>query len=86
MLGYYAKPRSRNLKTKVQTLVLWTFRKHLCGLTYIGSTIHTNITHNTQQSHTHTQTHLPTNNHTYINTCLHTYIYNSINNKHRSNT
>ena len=68
MLGYYpnsnAKPRGSNLKAKVQSLVLWTFRKHLCGLTYIDSTIHTNI-HNTQHTtnthtHTHTHTHTPT--------------------------
>ena len=94
MLGYYpnsnAKPRGSNLKAKVQSLVLWTFRKHLCGLTYIDSTIYTNI-NNTQYTtitptHTHTQIHLLTNNQTYISTCLHAYKYNFINNKHRSNT
>ena len=90
MIGYYsnsnAKLRVSNLKAKVQTVVLWAFRKHLCGLTYIDSTIHTNI-HNTQHTtNTHTHTHLLTNNDTYISTYLHTYIYNSINNKHRRNT
>ena len=79
MLGYYpnsnAKPRGSNLKAKVQTLVLWTFRKHLCGLTYIDSTIHTNV-HNTQYTtitptNTLTQTHLLTNDHIYIS--AHTY-------------
>ena len=94
MIGYYsnsnAKLRVSNLKAKVQTVLLWAFRKHLYGLTYIGSTIHTNI-HNTQHAtnthtHTHTHTHLLTNNDTYISTYLHTYIYNSINNKHRRNT
>ena len=92
MLGYYpnsnAKPRGSNLKAKVQTLVLWTFRKHLSGLTYIDSTMHTNA-HNTQHTtvtHTHTQTYPLTNNHTYISTCLHTHTCSSINNKHRSNT
>ena len=44
MLGNYpnsdAKPRGSNLKAKMQTLVLWSFRKHLCGLTYIDTTIH----------------------------------------------
>ena len=92
MLGYYpnsnAKATASNLKRKVQTLVLWTFHKHSYGLTYIDSTIHTNI-HKAQRTsiaHTHTQTHLLTNNHTYISTCLHTYIYNFINKKNRSNT
>ena len=73
MLGYYpnsnAKPRGSNLKAKVQTLVLWTFRKHLCGLTYIDSTIHTNI-HNTQHtinnSHTHININPPTDKKPYI--------------------
>ena len=74
-----AKLRGTNLKAKVQTLVLWIFRNHLCGLTYIDTTIHTNI-HNTQYSHIHID------NHTYISTCLPTHVYNYINNKHRSNT
>ena len=71
MLGYYpnsnAKPKGSNLKAKVQTLVLWTFRKHLRGLIYIDSTIHTNI-HNRQHTtiiHTHTHTHTQTNTPTY---------------------
>ena len=80
MLGYYpnsnAKPRGSSLKAKVQSLVLWTFRKHLCGLTYIDSTIHTNI-HNTQYT-----TITPTHKHTYLqitidilaNAYIHTYI------------
>ena len=80
MLGYYpnsnAKPRGSNLQAKVQSLVLWTFRKHLCGLTYIDSTIHTNI-HNTQYT-----TITPTHKHTYLqitidilaNAYIHTYI------------
>ena len=95
MLGYYpnssAKPKCSNLKAKVQTLVLWTFRKHLRGLIYIDSTIHTNI-HNRQHTtvththtHTHTHTQLLTKNHTSISTSVHTYMYNSIN-KDRSNT
>ena len=71
-----AKLRGTNLKAKVQTLVLWTFRNHLCGLTYIDTTIHTNI-HNTQYSHIHID------NHTYISTCLPTYVYNYINNKQK---
>ena len=56
MLGYYpnsnAKLRVSNLEAKVQTLVLWTFHKHLCGLTYIDSTIkiQIHIVHNAQQS------------------------------------
>ena len=59
MLRYYpnsnAKLRGSNLKAKVQALVLWTFHKHLCGLIYIDSTIHTNI-HNTHtQKHTYLQ-------------------------------
>ena len=62
MLGYYpnsnAKPRGSNLKAKVQTLVLSTFHKHLCGLTYIDTTIHTNK-HNTQHT-TITHTYTPT--------------------------
>ena len=57
MLRYYlnsnAKPRGGNLKEKVQTLVLCTFHKHLCELTYIDTTTHTN-------KHKHTQTHIDT--------------------------
>ena len=66
MLGSYtnsnAKPSGSYLKAKVQTLVLWTFHKHICGLTYIDSTLYTNI-HNTQQSHTHKHTHTHTHTH-----------------------
>ena len=83
MLGYYpnssAKPKCSNLKAKVQTLVLWTFRKHLRGLIYIDSTIHTNI-HNRQHTtitHTHTHTHAHTHTHTHTHTATYkeSYIY-----------
>ena len=77
MLGYYpnsnAKLKGSNLKAKVQTLVLWTFRKHLPGLIYIDSTIHTNI-HNRQHTtiiHTHTHTHTHTHKHTYLQRIIH---------------
>ena len=44
MLGKYpnsdAKPRGSNLKAKMQRLVLWSFLKNLCGLTYIDTTTH----------------------------------------------
>ena len=84
MIGYYsnsnAKLRVSNLKAKVQTVVLWAFRKHLCGLTYIGSTIHTNI-HNTQHT-TNTHTHTHTHTHTYLQIMIHklahTYIHTYI--------
>ena len=72
MLGYYpnssAKPRGSNLKAKVQSLVLWTFRKHLCGLTYIDATIHTNV-HNTQYTKSHPQ--IPIHKHTYLQMTIH---------------
>ena len=79
MLGYCpnsnAKLRGSNLKAKVQTLVLCTFRKHLCGLTYIDSTKHTNI-HNIQHT---TVTHTHTHKHTYLQITIHivahAYIY-----------
>ena len=69
MLGYYpnsnAKPKGSSLQAKVQSLVLWTFCKQLCGLTYIDSTIHTNI-HNTQYT-----TIIPTHKHTYLQITIH---------------
>ena len=59
MQRYYpnnnAKPRGSNLNEKIQILISWTFHKHLCGFTYIDTSIHTN-------KHKHTQTH---NKHTY---------------------
>ena len=75
MLGYYpnsnAKPRGSNLKAKVQKLVLCTFHTHLCRLNkLIQPYIQTNITHNTQQLHTHT--HLLTKSQ---NILAHVYIY-----------
>ena len=88
-----------DLKVKVQALVLWTFHKHLCGLTYIDLTIHTYI-HNTQcttitpnQTPTHPPTHTHTHKYIYLqitihilaHAYIHTYICNFIDNKHRSN-
>ena len=83
ILGYYpnsnAKPRGNKLKAKVQSLVLWTFCKHLCGLTYIDSTIHKiYITHNTQQSHQNKHTHKHTYLQITINILAHAYIYTYI--------
>ena len=64
MLGYYpisnVKSRGSNLKEKIQTLVSWTFHKHLCGLTYIYTTIHTNKHKHTNTKQTHTGTDTPT--------------------------
>ena len=69
MLGYYpnsnAKWRGSNLKAKVQTLLLWSFHKHLCGLTYIDSTIHIQNKQHTTVTHTHTHTQTHTNTPTY---------------------
>ena len=46
MLGCYpnsnAKPRDSHLNEKIQTPVSWTFDKHICGLTYIDTSVHTN--------------------------------------------
>ena len=57
MLGYYpnskAKPRGSNLNEKIQTLVLWTFHKHLCGHTFIYTSIHTNKSKHPTNPHTH---------------------------------
>ena len=84
MLGYYpnsnAKPRGSNLNEKIQTLISLTFHKHLCWLTYIDTTKHTNKHKHTQaqKPHIHTYTHLLASKHTYINTCLHTYIHRYI--------
>ena len=62
MLGYYSnsnvKLRGGNLKEKVQTLVSWNFHKHLCGLTYIDITIHTNRHCHTQSYNKHTHIHI----------------------------
>ena len=90
MIRYYpnsnAKPRGSNLKAKVQTLVLWTFCKYLCGLTYVDTTIHTNI-HNTHHTAiTHTYTHLLINNDTYIHIYIYIYVYMYNYITHRSNT
>ena len=72
-------------KSKSTSICFMDFRKHLCGLTYIDTTIHTNMRRAQHTTITHMQTHLHRNNHTYTSKCLHTYIYNYINNKHRSN-
>ena len=85
MLGYYpnsnAKLRVSNLEAKVQTLVLWTFHKHLCGLTYIDLTIHTNM-HNkyttVTHTHTHKHTYLQITIHVLAHAYIHTYIYINI--------
>ena len=67
MLGCYpnsnAKLRGRNLNEKIQALVSWTFQKHLCGLTYIDTSIYINK-HKHTHKYTYTHTHLLTNKHT----------------------
>ena len=81
MLGYYpnsnAKLRDSNLNKKIQTLISLTFRKHLCWLTYIETSKHTNKHKHTQtqKTHIHAYTHLLTSKHSIL---THVYIHIAI--------